>query len=537
MNTVFFKKNIKDEPTETEKGDIQGLLARGYKPLNAAVYLFLHIKDAPKARAYLSWLVKHHVTTADQRFDGDNNESLNNKHFAVNIAFTSCGLKAIELSPKIISTFSREFTEGICYEYKKNGKTIRERSTLLGDVSASDPDLWHWGNSKEKPIHCVLMLFALCNNCLADLRKNIWDSKELRSGLDLSYDGDTYLYKSGIEKEHFGFNDGIGQPIIKGFSKAKESDTTVNTGEFILGYHNAYNNHSPSPFVITESPNIDLPNFPVSPKDSNLQNKKIKKDLGKNGTYLVIRQMEQHVEKFWKYMYDKSREKGNTQMEKAVSLAAKMTGRWPNGESLTVSLDGSADIPADELDSFLYTDQDSHGLRCPFGAHIRRTNPRDQVHTGRNKEESLEMSGRHRMLRRGRIYGEPLDEDFNIERMICKSMRAEIKELSDRQQTQKVRGLYFICLVSDIQRQFEFVQNVWVNTVGFADLCKQVDPIIGPRSENAMSECHEFTTQQHHVRKRYKDVPEFTTVIGGAYFFMPGIKALKYIINHSGCSK
>jgi deferrochelatase/peroxidase EfeB len=96
-----------------------------------------------------------------------------------------------------------------------------------------------------------------------------------------------------------------------------------------------------------------------------------------------------------------------------------------------------------------------------------------------------------------------------------------------------VRGIHFICLVSDISRQFEFVQNVWANTSTFAGLCNEVDPIISPRPTPEQPECHEFTTPQHIVRNRYKNIPEFTTVVGGAYFFMPGISALKYIVKYS----
>jgi deferrochelatase/peroxidase EfeB len=90
-----------------------------------------------------------------------------------------------------------------------------------------------------------------------------------------------------------------------------------------------------------------------------------------------------------------------------------------------------------------------------------------------------------------------------------------------------------MCLVSDIARQFEFVQKVWANTSSFAALHNEVDPIMSPRPTPEQPDCHEFTTPQEMTRNRYKNIPEFTTVVGGAYFFMPGMKALKYIVKYS----
>jgi deferrochelatase/peroxidase EfeB len=141
------------------------------------------------------------------------------------------------------------------------------------------------------------------------------------------------------------------------------------------------------------------------------------------------------------------------------------------------------------------------------------------------------------MLRRGRIYGEPLDTHFNIDNLIAEGRKMypdkksleSLPEDADKE-VPTTRGLHFICLVSDIERQFEFVQNVWANTSTFADLCNEVDPVISPRPTDDQPHCHEFTAPQELVRNRYQQVPEFTTVTGGAYFFMPGINALKYIL-------
>lgn len=529
------------EELEAEKKDMQGLIARGYNSLNSAVYILLQITNAAQAKVYFNQLIENYITSADKSGIEDLTKNGDPKK-AVHIAFTISGLKNLDLPENVLSTFSRQFKEGMSFNYPDpddKSKIIKERSSLLGDTRNNDPANWRWGNAEtEKVVDCVIMLYAEYNTDLDTLVGAVYTN--LEKGVKLVYMGGTFQYDPNISKEHFGFQDGISQPIIKGFSQSRDEpddDKLINPGEFILGYKNDYNNYSPSPYVdsCTNSDGLAcLPGFTD------------KKDLGKNGTYLVFRQIEQHVEKFWDFHYNKSKEAAASQTEKAVKLAAKMIGRWPEGQPLVTCPNGACPMDDDSLNDFSYSEMDNDGINCPLGAHIRRTNPRDQVHTGRGVKDSIEMAKKHRMLRRGRSYGKPLDQDFNIDNMLWhvrnKTMETnsnvnrdchpETKEVNkdDKETITIKRGLHFICMVSDIERQFEFVQNVWANTSTFGDLCNEVDPIISPRPTDAQPHCHEFTTPQNIIRNRYKNVPEFTTVVGGAYFFMPGINALKYIM-------
>ena len=514
---------------EIEKGrkDMQGLIARGYDSLNASLYLFLEITNPVQAKKYFSELIEKYITRADKTNDKSFPEKGDPAN-AVHIAFTSSGLKETGLSQDILDTFSREFIEGMSYTYpdKHNKNIIEERSTLLGDTNDNRSSRWHWGNTETKPVHCVLMLYAKDSNALTVLERNVFIN--INEGVRVVHTGNTFEYNPNDEdKEHFGFRDGLSQPNMKGFSqsKGKADNQLINPGEFILGYKNEYEHYSPSPYVESDAKSVSLPDMPPDmPRNKN------KKDLGKNGTYLVFRQIEQHVERFWKFLYLHSKESPVTQTEKAIKFGAKMVGRWPEGQPLTICPEGAFTMDDDSLNEFAYADLDKDGIRCPLGAHIRRTNPRDQVHTGRDQEASIEMTSRHRMLRRGRIYGDPVDKKMNIENIINQVKDKELESNNNVEKTPVVRGLHFICLVSDIGRQFEFIQNVWANTSTFGDLCNEVDPMISPRPTKYQPQCHEFTTPQETVRNRYKEVPEFTTVVGGAYFFMPGITALKYIM-------
>jgi len=90
--------------------------------------------------------------------------------------------------------------------------------------------------------------------------------------------------------------------------------------------------------------------------------------------------------------------------------------------------------------------------------------------------------------------------------------------------------LHFLCLNSDIERQFEFVQQTWVNNPVFGGLNGEVDPLIGniSRAETASTNAL-FTVQADPLRTRVHSLQRFVTVKGGAYFFLPSISALRYL--------
>ena len=194
-----------------------------------------------------------------------------------------------------------------------------------------------------------------------------------------------------------------------------------------------------------------------------------------------------------------------------------------------VGNDSTLDI---ELNAFTYA-SDPAGLRCPLGAHIRRTNPRNaDLPSGSGgvigrlvrtlgfdphaRELDLTASTRfHRLLRRGREYG----VDVPIDRAV--SGPAEGAE----------SGLQFMCLGANIQRQFEFVQSAWITSAKFNGLADQADPLLGNRLPALDgSRGDSFTIPQDQGLPQILDnLPPFITVLGGAYFFLPGIRALHYL--------
>jgi deferrochelatase/peroxidase EfeB len=172
---------------------------------------------------------------------------------------------------------------------------------------------------------------------------------------------------------------------------------------------------------------------------------------------------------------------------------------------------------AEDDDFLYYRSADPHGLRCPIGAHIRRTNPRDALDPAPGSDRSIEVGLRHLLLRRGRTYGAPLADSLDPADLLAAA------------EDGVERGLHFICFYAHPGRQFEFVQHTWVNNPKFDGLYADDDPLIGARGAGTHTEAGTFTVQAEPVRRRVNNLPRFVETRGGAYFFLPGIRALRYL--------
>ncbi len=469
-----------------ETQDIQGIIIKGYSNLPAADFLLLGIKDAVAVKKW----IKNNIATIT--FGTDKPQET-----AMNLAFTFEGLKALGLDAATLDSFPMEMEDGMLTRHKQD---------YLGDYGTSDPAGWDWGGKKTAPVHVLAMLYGASEDIM-----NAWYAKQKAQ---LEANGFSEIKKLDTtvlpeRKEHFGFQDGIAQPTIKGLDRKDSPQNTVAAGEFILGYKNEYDQYPIAPVV---NPNLDKENLlSFSTAQPGL------KDLGRNGSFLVFRQYKQDVVKFWKYMDEATRlEKEKCNEEEMIKLASKMVGRWPSGAPLAVSPEKD-DTTKSNVDHFGYRHSDGEGLKCPYASHIRRTNPRD----GQDMSEhaSNEISKKHRILRRGRSYGTPVTNSMKPEDILkVSSVEGE-------------RGLHFICFNADIGRQFEFIQNAWVNNPKFEGLYDERDPVTGNHSHpgNTKMTGTFSVPKESGLRERYTDVPEFVNVKGGAYFFMPGIKALKYL--------
>jgi Dyp-type peroxidase family len=466
-----------------ELDDIQGIIARGYEDLAAASSELLAIDDPASARRWLGEI-------AEQIHDAREQPSGPTLH----IAFTSRGLARLGLPGDVIAQLSAEFREGM---------VTRERRRALGDEGANAPETWRWGGPSTEAIDILLMLFATDDHALRTLRQSCIERWE-RSGLRLVCHLPSVRLPG--RKEHFGFRDGIGQPLLEGLDAPGTWRNTIRPGEIIFGY---INEHDEYPTTPTVNPTLD--------RDGVLLPYRLNatlKDFGRNGSYLVFRQLQQDVSTFWRVMDEAARRPdGSSDPEARTRLAAQMIGRWPSGAPLALSPDRDDPSLAD-ADEFSYRELDPHGVKCPIGSHARRMNPRDALELDRSGKESLQLVKGRRIMRRPRSYGPPL----------AASMHAD--DLANAANDGVERGLHFISFQASIRRQFEFLQQTWGINEKFAGLYEDKDPLLASREPGDPGI---FTLPGVPVRRRLHRLPRFVQVRGGGYFFMPGRRAVRFL--------
>lgn len=457
-------------PDVLELDDIQGLVVRGYGRLPHACYLPMTVRDAGAARGLLAGWAEH-VTPA-RTAPADE---------ALNLALTAAGLRALTGWAALPRGFSYPFADGMASPY---------RSRFLGDVEEEDPRHWRWGGPGTGEVHLLVLVYARTADRLRARVDGIV-AQAAGGGLEVLQRLESEVLS---RREPFGFADSISQPAVAGLPGAGEAADPIRAGEFVLGYHNEYGQLTDRPVV----PAGDDPKGLLARDDHG------RADLGRNGTYLVVRQLEQDVTGFWRAIEDRSRRPdGTVDAGQREHLAAKVVGRWTSGAPLVLAPERD-DPPAAHRNDFGYHATDPLGLACPVGAHIRRVNPRDSLDPAPGTDRSLEINKRHRLLRRGRAYrvGGPAGEE---------------------------RGLHFLCLNANLARQFEFVQHTWVDNPVFNGLHGETDPLIGRRATG-----DDFTEPARPVRRRHHGLPRFVTVRGGAYFFLPGLSALQYLTSTTG---
>ena len=341
------------------------------------------------------------------------------------------------------------------------------RANILGATGANHPD--HWiGGMANPSLHAIVVLFA---RNVEERERCTREHQEYLSrctGVEALSSLDLEaLPPFGYPHEHFGYHDRLSQPVIEGtlVEPTPGSGPAIEAGEFFLGYPDE------------EGGLAALPQPAI---------------LSRNGSYLAYVRLEEHVGAFRDFL----RQHGETHEQQEL-IAAKLMGRWRSGAPLVLAPDkDDPELGADlqHNNDFAYAEKDPYGYACPLGSHIRRMNPRD---TATNMK-------RRKMIRRGGTYGPPLPEGAP--------------------EDGKERGIAAFIGCASLVRQFEFAMNVWANDPNFHELGNERDPFVGTQDGT-----YDMTIPKRPIRKKITALPAFTTVRGGAYFFLPGIKALRYL--------
>ena len=525
-----------DCPVDIEFADVQGNILTAYGRLGFPHGRFglLNVRQPAAGRAFIEAL-RHRVTTAvrwpsQRKALPPGRVTVERPKVTVNLAFTFRGLLALEVPVRTLRGMPDEFIDGMA-----------GRSAILGDdTRENNQGDWDpvWGaKSRGKDIHILVMLNAQMQKDgspvpeLAAMCAEIAALCERLGGVSLltGHKGPDPAWQTlealrdannlPCPKEHFGFTDGISDPVFQGqYAKGEEQARSVGygatdglgnwrpiaAGEFLLGWSD-------------EAQEVAGGAMPL--------------DFSRNGTFIAYRKLHQDIKGFNDWVAETSRQlqavwKLGSFDEARETLLAKMAGRWSDGVPLTVAptfwdwqefnrryppaSDHSVRNDSEReraMVDFLYRD-DPAGTRCPLTSHIRRANTRDMLdpRAAASKPKSRmgsALNNRRRILRRGLPYGRAGAADGE-------------------------HGVVMLVMCASLQRQFEFVQQQWMNYGLDSNAGNDTCPLIGNHGAGA-----KFTI----AADPRSGVPPFIATglkqwvqtRGGDYFFMPSMTALRMI--------
>lgn len=511
-----------------DAADVQGLAVSPFAHLQHALAVFLRLSQG--GGAWLQALLDAHLLPAPAETgpgsaagsfndgDGGGRSSFAGSAFitpaagrtepCAAIALAWSGLHQMGLPGAALDTFSGPFREGMTSVSRrrrlgdKGDALYQEKMRWSGNVaplrqalSAPSEAAAEEGPVKtEDTVHALLLLYDRTASTLETRAAQVLALLAPHGAapvFTLPLTLKPFGHGSDIPREHFGFADGFSQPLPEWDEARRDELHGVPVGEVLMGHTDAHGDPAPGP-TAADSPTSRgiLSRSGQAAAQAN---------LGRNGSYMVVRQLHQDVAAFRGSMAKSAAALDDPSIT-AEWMAEKVIGRRRDGDLLLPG--GSLPAVAGKPDNnFGYFAKDRYGHGCPIGAHVRRANPRDGLARDESARDSMRTAANnHRILRRARKYGEPLPEGAPDD-------GAE-------------RGLLFMCLQTDIARQFEFVQQTWLLNRVFGTLMDETDPLLGPAGP--------FTLPADPLR-RMAQVKTFVRLVGGEYFFLPSLSALRYL--------
>ncbi|ABA23795.1 probable peroxidase [Trichormus variabilis ATCC 29413] len=437
--------------------DLQGNILKGHGR-DHSVHLFLQFKpeQVEVVKQWIQNFAQTYITSAKKQSD----EAFKYRQKGIpgqvfgNFFLSRHGYEYLEIEPFQIPG-DKPFRMGMKNE---------EIRTSLGD-----PKIETWDIGFQNEIHALILL---ADDDIIDLLQIVNQmTQELRLIAEIVHREDGFILRnqSGQIIEHFGFVDGVSQPLFMKRDVVKER---VNNCDF-----DKWDPKAPLDSILVEDPNGNT-------KDS-------------YGSYLVYRKLEQNVKAF-REDQRKLAQKLNIQENLAGAL---IVGRFPDGTPVTLS-----DIPTYAVtptNNFNY-DNDLAATKCPFHSHTRKTNPRGDtarlLTADAHFDEAFKEEKGHRITRRAVSYGE---NNPNKEPVLGS-------------------GLLFLCFQSNIENQFNFIQSRWANPQNFVQVNTGPDPLIGQPSgtQKWPKKWGEPETEEYNFKL-------WINMKGGEYFFAPSISFLK----------
>ena len=457
---------------------LQGNILKGHgRSRTAQVFLRIKRGRASEARAFLRDYAADKLMSAAQQLDAaaiikvDGPNSTNplvNRPFTT-IVISAAGYQALEIAPEETPA-DAAFLDG-----------LKNRAAQL-----NDPPKTKWHPGYRGALHVMILIAGKADAELSDLSSMVEAGiielvarapKKAFTFVGIER-GRVYKNQHGEGVEQFGFVDGRSQPLL--IEDDVENEPADETGAFI------WNPAFPLSQVLVKDPAVADPNV--------------------FGSYFVFRKLEQNVKGFIA---------AETALQNKLSAlaatvgktyppdlaGATLMGRFRDGTPVTLqNHDGQAPVP----NNFDYA-SDMQGLKCPFHAHIRKTNPRGDTFRLFGAPQNGVGGERSRiMARRGMIYGK---------RKIIAG------KFSDKPSSRV--GLLFMAYQGNIGEQFEFTQAQWSNNQGFVKVNNGVDPIIG--QGGALAQTRRAGWDDATATTDQTFFADFVTLKGGEYFFAPSL--------------
>jgi len=462
--------------------DTQGNILRSHGR-NHSHHIFIQFEaDAEAIKKWLAMMAAQYVTSAQQQMKDSQK-------------FASTGLDA--------GLFVNLCLSAIGYEKLGSGVRLPDDPSFMKGAKAAahklnDPPPSEWEPGFQADIDALIIVadddkdhgpdssLAKILASLEGVAKVV--EQETGAAMRLDNTGKVSEDKSARVHEHFGFADGVSQPL---FFATDIEESRINSGGF-----EQWDPSAPLGLVLAKDPNGGEAGY---------------------GSYFVYRKLEQNVAGFRGDEAKLARTLfGESPTEEQQKLAAGyIVGRFRDGTPVgEQAVDGWINEP----NNFNYR-HDVDGLKCPFHAHARKANPRG------DKEQQfgvpLAQERTRRIARRAISYG-PL--------------------ILDPPPEEKV-GLLFLCAQSDISHQFEFMQSIWCNFDEFLRPNTGLDTIVGqaPGGEPTVAQKwpkvygsnNQLDFSQgspppaivsQHIEYKFS---EWVTMRGGEYLFLPSLSFLK----------
>jgi cytochrome P450 len=543
--------------SKLETSEIQCLAFGGLGFMKeGSVVLYRLPEDRDHARAFVAGLYPH-VGFGDGR---------KLRHDAVvTLALGPGALERLGLPEECLKGFAAAFLEGMGTE---------ARNRILGDIGRNAPENWLWGRD---PYDLALLVYGRSEEAVAELCAHI---HALAGSSGLAEPHRIPLapaMKPAIEP--FGFVDGVSQPIIRGsYQSYRKNDPIhlVEPGEFIIGYPDNRGNFPPEPELSALS---DPGNrLAVADRSRDFGNSIVDapRAVGRNGSYLVLRQLEQDVTGFWRYCSEEAaRLEGRLPAPYEVTphyIAAKLVGRWPDGSSLVrnpyypfpIEHEKRATRRENRETAEGFTEQTAIAASGePIGSETVRPDgnpgeaspiaaasqsgaaaaaaPAPAPAAGRNAAPRDDPGPLQRQRLPVRDRG-PDGDALSVRRPYppvepARQPRARIdgaglhleppphpaRRPSLRAAGRARSGPHVHVPQRRHRTQFEFIQQTWLVSPAFHGLVGEQDPLTSNCDGTG------FVIPSHDGPVRLKPLPQFVRTLGGGYFFMPGRSLLAWL--------